>query len=284
MKALQINKLITRKNSDTIGQYFTDISKIKPLSVDEEYRISSLAFSGDKNAKDELVRRNLRFVISIAKKYANDDNLADLINEGNIGLVEAADRFDPTKGFKFISFAVWWIRKNIIKYKADNDKTVRMPINKIIELKRVEDGFKTLEQKLDRQPDVNEVLEYLEMDCDNQDVKIIKSLLNSKIDSLDSVISEEDGLTLYDTIADDTIQPTDYFVNGMNSRVEMVKKMKSILTPKEFKVITLIYGFTNGFYLSPKDVGVALGFSKEHIIRVRDKALSKLKIGLKGGL
>lgn len=279
MKKIRISESITqRDNSESFKRYLSEVSKIPVLTTDEEYEIAILANSGDKKALDLLIKHNLRFAISVAKQYVKKDiKLTDLVNEANYGLITAAKKFDPTKGFKFISYAVWWIRKSILTHITDDGRMIRIPSNQNNVLTKVRRRFDTLEQKLERTPTYSEMIdEYPELEGD--EVCFFLETNGSSIVSLDASFSDEDNLTPFsDMIKDNDVVRTDHLVLDEDIKLNITKMLSLLKNDNEREVLKLIYGLNGGEMLTLKRVGAELSLTSERVRQIRDTALLRLK-------
>jgi len=291
MKQLVITNRVTNRETVSFNQYLKDISEIAIFTPKEEMICAEKASRGDKKAMDELVQRNLRFVVSVAKQYATSLNpLEDLVNEGNIGLIIASKRFDPATGYKFISYAVWWIRKIILEYLAKNGRLVRLPSNKINSLNKLDKKINELEQKLGRNVDIQEIIdvygEELGLASDESPYKKLSDefefldVLNGySVDSLDREISNDNGNStcLGDTLSDDTtFKATDHGVMESSIKSE-VAKMLDALKPRDKYIMIALYGLDGNIPRSLKDLGDEIGVTREMIRQIREKNLLKLK-------
>jgi RNA polymerase primary sigma factor len=279
MKQLTIVSRITNRDNDQLKNYFREVLKYPKLSPEEESDYAEKANNGDKKALELLINCNLRFVISVAKQYTEYGvPLGDLINEGNIGLIKAANRFEPNTGFKFISYAVWWIRKHITEHLTNYSRTVRIPANKINSLARLNKKFNLLEQKLGKTPDIEEVkLEYgSELTYD--EVNAFSCLESMNTSSLDKDISEDgDGMSLSDIITDTShYTATDKLVNDKDV-VTQVNRMINSLKPYEKDVLIAFYGLDGNEPMTLNEVGMIYGKTRESIRLTKEKALVKLR-------
>lgn len=277
MKTLVIDVQITKRDSETFNKYLKDVSNIKLLTINEERELTKKAFTGDKKAMDELVTKNLRFVISAAKQYTTKtDLLQDLINEGNIGLIEAAKSFNPDKGFKFISYAVWHVRKNMLEFLSKNGKTIRVPNNKIQNMYKLKDKIRELEQKNFRTPDINELIQAFNGEMTKNEVVMLDYLNGFNVSSLDFVISQDDGgATLLDVTPDTSILPTDHLTTT-NDIKERINKMLKILKPREKDIIERSFGL-NGFEQQRlEEIAEFYNINRESVRQAREKIFRKL--------
>jgi RNA polymerase primary sigma factor len=280
MKQLKISNSITNRDNESFKLYLKEVSEIEVFATPEdEYKCAMKAASGDKKAVQELVRRNLRFVISVAKQYATEDLLLiDLVNEGNIGLIMAAEKFTPEKGYKFISYAVWYIRKLILEYINKNGKMVRIPANKINALSKIQKKVHELEQIKGRNVDFIEVLEVYGHEINDDDFKFLDVLNDYNMDSLDRQVSAGDdgGSALGDLIADTSMKNTDHLVDKVDFKGEFDKILDD-LKPRDKQIIQHLFGL-NGFEVkSLKEIGEDFSISREMARQIKEKTLRKLR-------
>jgi len=293
MKQLKISTKLTNRDVQSFNQYLKEISDIAVFTPEEEAICTEKASKGDQSAIDELVRRNLRFVVSVAKQYATPMNpLEDLVNEGNIGLMMAAQKFRPEMGFKFISYAVWWVRKIIMEHLSKNGRLVRLPANKINSLSKLDKQIHMLEQKLGRNVSIIEVVEEFgsEMDLgyDDKDKSPYKKLkdeyqfldvLNDySMDSLDREIGgdEGNGTTLGDTLSDDhSFKATDQELIDEDTTREIANVLGT-LKERDRQVMISLFGLDGGYPKTLKDVGDEIGVTREMVRQIREKCLKKL--------
>lgn len=274
MRQLKIEQSITNRDSDSIEKYLYDIARIDLLSIEEEIALAKKIKRGDQSALDRLVKANLRFVVSVAKKYQNQGiRLSDLIAEGNIGLIKAAQRFDETKGFKFISFAVWWIRQSIMIAIAEQKRMVRLPANQIGGIMRINKAMVELEQRLERQPSLEEVCEFIELPQE----KAVDYLFHAPMTtSLDAVIAEESGFTLVETIEDTNVEKTDSTVLQSSVLVDIKRLMKR-LPEREKEILSMFYGLGGNTAIGLDEIGSKMKLGKERVRQIKDKALKTLR-------
>ena len=278
MRQLKISKSITNRESESLEKYLQEIGKVDMISPEEEARLATLIQNGDKKALDQLTRANLRFVVSVAKQYQGQGlSLPDLINEGNLGLIKAAQRFDQSRGFKFISFAVWWIRQNILQALAENARMIRLPLNKVSLSGRIQKAHSQLEQKLERAPSTEELAELLEMGVD----EITHSLgyKNGHI-SLDMSLSQDEESTLMDTIENvnaESAEGTLYHHDSL--QVEIARSLR-ILTDKQKDTICYFFGIGIDHPMSLEDIARKFDLTPERVRQIKDKALTKLRTTL----
>ena len=274
MRQLKISKQITNRNAGTLDKYLADIAKETLLTTDEEVELAQRIKAGDKAALDKLVKANLRFVVSVAKQYQNQGlSLQDLINEGNLGLVKAAQRFDETRGFKFISYAVWWIRQSILQAVAEQARIIRLPMNQVGALAKVKKAGSLLEQKLERRPTVKEVAEELGMPEDKVDQLLN---LNSRAVSTDAPLDDEDDANFLDVyVAEDSVQ-TDSAVE-QESTSKAIRNSLDMLSEKERSIICMYFGLGTSREYSLEEIAMKLNISRERTRQIRDRALKRLK-------
>lgn len=280
MKPLTITAKVTNRDNDYLKQYFRDIYSYKQFTPEEEAICAFKSSGGDESALNELINRNLRFVVSVAKQYENKDcQLGDLINEGNLGLIYAAKRFKPDMGFKFISYAVWWIRKYINEYQSNNGRTVRIPINKITNLSKLNQKMASLEQKLERSVDIEDIIFEYGNEVSDDEIKVASFLNSFNIDSLDrDISSDNDGaVTLVDIMSDDTFfKPTDYLVNVSDVN-EQLERLLNTLKPKEKDIISALYGLHGGEILTMGEIAEKYDVCREAIRLSKERILVKLR-------
>ncbi len=272
MKKLSIKKTFVTDENLTL--YLRDIARYKPLPPEEEVKLAILIKKGDKNALEKLVKSNLRFVVSVARNYQNQGlPLADLINEGNVGLMIAAKRFDEKKNFKFISYAVWWIRQGILQSLADNSRLLRLPINRVGTIYKVGITSAKLEQKLNRLPNSKEIADELGL----TETVVEHSLkVSNNHTSLDAPIKKDTPRTFLDILYDENLEkPDDYALN--NYQTKRIKKLLNILSEKQKLIIRLYFGIDEETCYTLEEIGDRLNLTRERIRQVRDAALSKLK-------
>jgi RNA polymerase primary sigma factor len=280
MRQLKITQSITNRDAQSLEKYFQEISKMDMVTAEEEVALARQIKAGDQSALDALTKANLRFVVSVAKQYQfHGLSLSDVINEGNIGLIKAARRFDETKGFKFISYAVWWIRQSIMQAILEQGRLVHLPMNKMSLSIRIQKSFSVLEQELERAPTVEELAALLDV---NVNEVRITSELNLYHTSLDSpFVQGEDG-TLLDTI-ESNVSSTDALTIHTSLQVEIGRSLKA-LSKMEKEVICFYFGIGMPQSYSLHEIGDKYNLSKERIRQIKDKALSKLRSPKKADL
>jgi RNA polymerase primary sigma factor len=275
MRQLKISKSITNRESQSLEKYLQEIGKVEMISAEEEVRLAKLIRNGDQQALEKLTKANLRFVVSVAKQYQNQGlSLPDLINEGNVGLIKAAQRFDETRGFKFISYAVWWIRQSIIQSLAEQARIVRLPLNKVGLTNKVSKAVQTLEQQYEREPSVEEISEFLEMGTD----EIVASLGNSfRHVSMDMPLTEGEDSTLIDVMQNPNATATDEQLAHTDSMKQEIERSLRQLTVRQQEVIRLFFGIDEDHALSLEEIGSRFGITRERVRQIKDKAITKLR-------
>ena len=274
MRQLHISKSITSRESPSLEKYLQEIGRVQMISAEEEAQLAIRIRKGDQQALNRLTTTNLRFVVSVAKQYQHQGlSLPDLINEGNMGLIRAAKRFDETKGFRFISYAVWWIRQSILQALADQSRIVRVPVNKVGVRNKLAKAAQEFEQQYEREPSIEELSEILSMDL--EDVATTINLANRHV-SLDSPLSEDGEATMVDIMENSNAVPTDQqgLDESMTYEIELVLKS---LPEKEQKVLRYLYGIGMDTPLGMEDIGTQFNLTRERVRQIRDKALSTLR-------
>ena len=281
MRQLKISKSITNREQGALDKYLADIAKEPMITPDEEVELAQKIKMGDQIALDRLVRANLRFVVSVAKQYQNQGlSLADLINEGNVGLIKAAQRFDETKGFKFISYAVWWIRQAILQAVAEQSRMVRLPLNQVGFISRVKKTASYLEQLYQRKPTIKEIADELDMPEDKVETAL---KVNAKEVSMDAPISSDDDMTFIDTVIPEDNYDADRIVVS-ESESAAIKRSLSVLNEKERKIIIYYFGLDSNKSYSLEEIGNMMDMTRERVRQVKDKALKKLRTRSKKSL
>ena len=282
MRQLKISKSITNREQGALDKYLADIAKEPMITPDEEVELAQKIKLGDQIALDRLVRANLRFVVSVAKQYQNQGlSLADLINEGNVGLIKAAQRFDETKGFKFISYAVWWIRQAILQAVAEQSRMVRLPLNQVGMLSRVKKTASYLEQLYQRKPTIKEIADELDMPEDKVEM-ILK--INSKEVSMDAPVGDDDDLLFIDTVVPEDNNDADKKIMS-ETESAAIKRSLSVLNEKERRVIMYYFGLENyNHSYTLEEIGYMMDMTRERVRQVKDKALKKLRLRSKKSL
>ena len=275
MRQLKITKSITNRESQSLEKYLQEIGKVELISPEEEVRLAALIRQGDQRALDRLTKANLRFVVSVAKQYQNQGlSLPDLINEGNLGLIKAAQRFDETRGFKFISYAVWWIRQSILQALAEQSRIVRLPLNKVGLTNRIQKAFSTLEQQFEREPSAEELAEMLEMDLEEVSATLG---ISSRHVSMDTPLSDGEDSTLLDVLINPNAEKTDEELDHRESlRTEIDRSLKA-LTERQKEVICYFFGIGVDHPMSLEDIGEKFNLTRERVRQIKDKAITKLR-------
>ncbi|MDT8347783.1 MAG: RNA polymerase sigma factor RpoD/SigA [Flavobacteriaceae bacterium] len=275
MRQLKITKQVTNRESKSLEKYLQDISKIELITAEEEVELARKIREGDQRALDKLTRANLRFVVSVAKQYQNQGlTLPDLINEGNAGLVKAAQRFDETRGFKFISYAVWWIRQSIMSAISEQSRVVRLPLNKIGTINKINKAYSHLEQTLERVPSAEELAAELDMTIENvkQSLKISGRSL-----SMDAPFQEgENDSNLYDVLRSDESPSPDQTLMTDSLNIEINRALNT-LTEREADVIRLNYGLGGQPPLTLEEIGETFDISRERVRQIREKGIRRLR-------
>jgi RNA polymerase primary sigma factor len=274
MRQLKIVKQVTNRETPSLDKYLHEIGKVELLSSEEEVALASKIKNGDGKALEKLIKANLRFVVSVSKQYQNQGlSLPDLINEGNVGLIKAAQRFDETRGFKFISYAVWWIRQSILQALAEQARIVRLPLNKIGSINRINKAFSDLEQLYEREPSVQEIAELLEMAPD--DVKDAMKSAGRHI-SMDAPIKDDEESTLYDVLlSKDAVSPDKDLLNDSLRRE--IERVLSILTYREANILRLYFGINTKFQYTLEEIGHEFNLTRERVRQIKEKAIKRLK-------
>jgi RNA polymerase primary sigma factor len=274
MRQLKITKQVTNRDTPSLDKYLQEIGRVDLISPEEEVILARKIKSGDAEALGKLVNANLRFVVSVAKQYQNQGmGLPDLINEGNLGLMKAAQRFDETRGFKFISYAVWWIRQAILQSLAEQARIVRLPVNKIGSINRINRAFARLEQEFEREPSSQEIGEMLEMIP--EDVK--ESLkTNGRTISMDAPISSEEENTMYDVMQNpDTPSPDKNLIN--ESLAWEIERALSTLSLREAKVLKFYFGLGMKHPFTLEEIGEELSLTRERVRQIKEKAIKRIQ-------
>lgn len=274
MRQLKISKSITSRNQGTLDKYLSDIAKEPLITAEEEVALAQRIREGDQIALERLVNANLRFVVSVAKQYQNQGiSLQDLINEGNIGLVKAAQRFDETRGFKFISYAVWWIRQSILQAVAEQSRIVRLPLNQVGAINRVKKAINVLEHRLQRKPTIEEIAE--ETGLTPEKVQAILSN-NTQTISTDAPIDEDGETNFLDLFVDQNDTPTDASVEReLNEKT--VRKSLDVLSEKEQQVLRMYFGIGMPREYTLEEIAFKMDISRERTRQIRDRALKRLR-------
>jgi RNA polymerase primary sigma factor len=275
MRQLKITKSITNRESQSLEKYLQEIGKVELISPEEEVKLATLIKQGDQMALDRLTKANLRFVVSVAKQYQNQGlSLPDLINEGNLGLIKAAQRFDETRGFKFISYAVWWIRQSILQSLAEQSRIVRLPLNKVGLTNRIQKAYSLLEQQFEREPSPEELAEVLQMDLEEVSATLG---LSARHVSMDTPMSEGEDSTLLDVLENPNAEKTDADLDHKESLIIEIDRSLKTLTERQKEVICFFFGIGVDHPMSLEDIGEKFNLTRERVRQIKDKAITKLR-------
>ena len=280
MRQLKINTSITRRDGEILDKYLQEIGREPMLTPDEEVELAQKIREGDQRALDRLVRANLRFVVSVAKQYQNQGlALPDLINEGNLGLIKAAEKFDESCGFKFISYAVWWIRQSILQALAEQSRIVRLPLNQVGSLNKIERAIADFEQANQRRPSPQEIADILDIPVE----KVRESFrMSGRSVSVDSPLGDGEDNTLLDVMSDADAVPTDSRLNHESLAVELRRALKD-LPERERSIVESCYGIGRE-ELSLEEIGLRFGLTRERVRQIKEKALRQMKTANGGNL
>ena len=275
MRQIKITKSITNRESKSLEKYLQEIGKVDLLTPEEEVELAKRIKSGDQAALEKLTKANLRFVVSVAKQYQNQGlSLSDLINEGNLGLIKAAQRFDETRGFKFISYAVWWIRQSILQALAEQSRIVRLPLNKVGSLNKINKAFSELEQAFEREPSAEELAEQLEIPTEEVETTLGVAARHVSMDA--PFVTGEDN-SLLDVLENGTTGNTDSELEYKQSLRKEIERSLSTLTDRQCDVIKLYFGIGVEHPMSLEDIGDKFGLTRERVRQIKDKAINKLR-------
>ncbi|GAB4326196.1 MAG: RNA polymerase sigma factor RpoD/SigA [Bacteroidales bacterium] len=274
MRQLKITKSITNRETASLDKYLQDIGKEELITADEEVILAQRVKQGDQKALEKLVKANLRFVVSVAKQYQNQGlSLPDLINEGNLGLIKAAKRFDETRGFKFISYAVWWIRQSILQALAEQSRIIRLPLNQVGSLNKIKKATSKLEQEFERTPSAEEIAEKLEI----PDYKIdAAKKISTRYISMDAPLTQDDETKFLDVFVSDDAPSTDDMLMK-ESLAREIQRSLATLTKKERDVINLYYGIGMPHGLTLEEIGAKFDLTRERVRQIKEKAIRRLK-------
>jgi RNA polymerase primary sigma factor len=274
MRQLIIIKQVTNRKIQSLDKYLLEIGKIELITAEEEVDLTRRIHKGDLNARDRLINANLRFVVSVSKQYQNQGlSLPDMINEGNLGLIKAAERFDDTKGFKFISYAVWWIRQSILQALAEQARIVRLPLNRIGHINKVHKTFAALEQKYEREPTLLEISQALEMAP--TDVK--EAIKNTGwYISLDTPLAQDEEGNMYDVLLSEDATSPDKELLTDSLRKE-IKRALNTLTRREADIIRLYFGLIGKYTHTLEEIGEKFNLTRERVRQIKERAIKKLK-------
>ena len=274
MRQLKITKQVTNRETASLDKYLQEIGKVDLITADEEVELAQRIKAGDQTALEKLTKANLRFVVSVAKQYQNQGlTLPDLINEGNLGLIKAAKRFDETRGFKFISYAVWWIRQSILQALAEQSRIVRLPLNKIGSINKINKMYAFLEQENERPPSAEEIAKKLDMTVN--DVK--ESIKNSgRHVSMDAPLIEGEDSNLYDVLNSGESPNPDRKLLHESLRIEINRALET-LTPREADVVKLYFGLGEHQPMTLEEIGETFDLTRERVRQIKEKAIRRLK-------
>jgi RNA polymerase primary sigma factor len=273
MRQLKISKQITNRESQSLDKYLQEIGKVDLLTADEEVVLAKLIRSGDKIALEKLTKANLRFVVSVAKQYQNQGlSLSDLINEGNLGLIKSAQRFDETRGFKFISYAVWWIRQSILQALAEQSRIVRLPLNRVGSLNKISRTFSQLEQKYEREPTTEELAEVLEV-SPNEVRDTMK--VSGRHVSVDAPFIQGEENSLLDVLENTSEEKRDDELMHDSLRKEIQRSLAT-LTDREADVILLYFGLNGTHSMTLEEIGARFHLTRERVRQIKEKGIKKL--------
>ena len=276
MRQLKITKQVTNRETASLDKYLQEIGRVELISADEEVELARKIRLGDRAALERLTKANLRFVVSVSKQYQNQGlSLPDLINEGNLGLIKAAERFDETRGFKFISYAVWWIRQSILQALAEQARIVRLSLNKIGTINKINKAFSELEQRFERPPSADELAEFLE--CTTEEVK--QSMANNgRHISMDAplVDGDESSSSMYDVLLNDSLPSPEKELVSESLRKDIERSL-STLTAREGDVVRLYYGLNGKQPMTLEEIGERFDLTRERVRQIKEKAIRRLK-------
>ena len=274
MRQLKITKQVTNRETLSLDKYLHEIGKVELLSAEKEVELAKRIRKGDQQALEELIKANLRFVVSVSKQYQNQGlSLPDLINEGNLGLIKAAQRFDETRGFKFISYAVWWIRQSILQALAEQARIVRLPLNKIGSINKINKTFSKLEQEFQREPTPEEVATILETSAEM--VEEAMKVSNHHI-SMDAPLRDEDDNSMYDVMLNDESPSPD---NGLitNSLRKEIERTLATLEEREAEILKYYFGLNGYRQHTLEEIGDIFALTRERVRQIKEKSIKKLK-------
>ncbi len=274
MRQLKITKSITNRETASLDKYLQEIGKEELITADEEVQLAQRIKQGDQRALEKLTRANLRFVVSVAKQYQNQGlSLPDLINEGNLGLIKAAKRFDETRGFKFISYAVWWIRQSILQALAEQSRIVRLPLNQVGSINKISKEASKLEQRYERPPSADEIADSLEVP-EHKIADVLK--ISTRYVSMDAPLAQDEDSKFLDVYVNDDAPNTD---DGLikESLAREIQRSLATLTEKERDVINLYYGIGMNHGLTLEEIGAKFDLTRERVRQIKEKAIRRLK-------
>lgn len=274
MRQLKITRQVTNRDTASLDKYLQEIGKVDLITADEEVVLAQKIRAGDYDALERLTKANLRFVVSVSKQYQNQGlSLPDLINEGNLGLIKAAQRFDETRGFKFISYAVWWIRQSILQALAEQARIVRLPLNKIGSINKISKALSRLEQEFEREPNVQEIARHLNVD----ESEVIESLKNSgRHVSMDAPLKQDEDNNLYDILRSEENQNPESGLMYDSLKTE-IERAVSTLTKREADVLRLYFGLNSKHPLTLEEIAEKFDLTRERVRQIKEKAIRRLK-------
>jgi RNA polymerase primary sigma factor len=275
MRQLKITKSITNRESQSLEKYLQEIGKVELITPEEEVKLARRIKQGDQAALEKLTKANLRFVVSVSKQYQNQGlSLPDLINEGNLGLIKAAQRFDETRGFKFISYAVWWIRQSILQALAEQARIVRLPLNKVGLTNKIQKAFSQLEQEFEREPSADEIAELLELEIDEVNATLGTSARHI---SVDTPLSEGEDNTLIDVMENKNADRAETNIEHNESLTQEIERSMKSLTERQKEVICYFFGIGIDHPMTLEDIGEKFNLTRERVRQIKDKAITKMR-------
>ena len=274
MRQLKITKQVTNRETASLDKYLQEIGKVELITADEEVELAQRIRQGDMAALEKLTKANLRFVVSVSKQYQNQGlSLPDLINEGNLGLIKAARRFDETRGFKFISYAVWWIRQSILQALAEQSRIVRLPLNKIGSINKINKTYAKLEQEFEREPNAEEIAEVLDL----TEAEVKESMKNAgRHVSMDAPLVQDEDNNMYDVLKSDEVVTPETQLLYESLRKEIDRAI-STLTQREADVVRLYFGLNGGHPMTLEEIGEKFDLTRERVRQIKGKAIRRLK-------
>ena len=274
MRQLKITKQVTNRETASLDKYLQEIGKVELITADEEVELAQRIRQGDRIALEKLTKANLRFVVSVSKQYQNQGlSLPDLINEGNLGLIKAAQRFDETRGFKFISYAVWWIRQSILQALAEQSRIVRLPLNKIGSINKINKTYAKLEQEFEREPNAEEIAEVLDL----TEAEVKESMKNAgRHVSMDGPLVQDEDNNMYDVLkSDEVVTPeTELLYESLRKEID---RAISTLTQREADVVRLYFGLNGSHPMTLEEIGEKFDLTRERVRQIKEKAIRRLK-------
>ena len=274
MRQLKITKQVTNRETASLDKYLQEIGKVELITADEEVELAQRIRQGDRIALEKLTKANLRFVVSVSRQYQNQGlSLPDLINEGNLGLIKAAQRFDETRGFKFISYAVWWIRQSILQALAEQSRIVRLPLNKIGSINKINKTYAKLEQEFEREPNAEEIAEVLDL----TEAEVKESMKNAgRHVSMDAPLVQDEDNNMYDVLkSDEVVTPeTELLYESLRKEID---RAISTLTQREADVVRLYFGLNGSHPMTLEEIGEKFDLTRERVRQIKEKAIRRLK-------